>query len=42
MADLDVDMLGFEGLMDNLPMQSGLDNNMFFESMLSLTNGPYL
>ncbi|KAF2691642.1 hypothetical protein K458DRAFT_381488 [Lentithecium fluviatile CBS 122367] len=37
-ADYDVDMLVFEDLLDGLPMQTGLDNNAFYESMLSLTN----
>jgi hypothetical protein len=35
-ADFDVDMLGFENLLDSLPMPAGVDNNAFFESMLTL------
>jgi len=37
-ADLDVDMLAFEDLLDGLPMNAGLDNDSFFESILSLTH----
>ncbi|KAF2741251.1 hypothetical protein EJ04DRAFT_557985 [Polyplosphaeria fusca] len=37
-SQTDVDLMGFEDLMDTLPMEAGLDNNMFFESMLSLAN----
>jgi len=38
---LDVDMYefeGFENLMDTLPLEASLDNNVFFDSMLSLAN----
>jgi hypothetical protein len=38
---LDVDMYDFEGfedLMETLPLEAGLDNNMYFDSMLSLAN----
>jgi hypothetical protein len=35
---IDFDMVGFEDLIDTLPMEAGLDNNMFFESMSSLAN----
>ncbi|KAF2709681.1 MFS general substrate transporter [Pleomassaria siparia CBS 279.74] len=37
----DVDMYDFEGfedLMETLPLEAGLDNNMFFDSMLSIAN----
>ncbi|KAF2021997.1 hypothetical protein BU24DRAFT_362964 [Aaosphaeria arxii CBS 175.79] len=34
----DIDMEGFEDLMDTLPLEAGIDNNLFFESMQSLTN----
>lgn len=37
----DMDMVGFEDLMDTLPMEAGFDNNMFFESMLSLANSQF-
>ena len=37
----DVEMLSFEDIMGNLPMDAGLDNNMFFESMLSLANSQF-
>lgn len=40
-SNLDVDMLGFEDLMDTLPMEAGFDNNVFFESMLSLANSHF-
>lgn len=42
LPNFDVDLMEFEGLMDNLPMQSGLDNSVFFESMLSLSNTPFV
>ncbi|KAH7126937.1 hypothetical protein B0J11DRAFT_526802 [Dendryphion nanum] len=40
-AGIDVEMFGFEDIMDNLPVEAGLDNNMFFESMLSLANSQF-
>ena len=38
--DFDVDMLGFEDLMDGLPMQAGIDNNVFFSAILLTTQLP--
>ncbi|KAF2271033.1 hypothetical protein CC78DRAFT_506514 [Lojkania enalia] len=35
---LDIDMVGFEDLKDNLPLEVGFDNNVFLESMLSLAD----
>ncbi|KAF2643137.1 hypothetical protein P280DRAFT_393633 [Massarina eburnea CBS 473.64] len=40
-TDFDVDMLSFEHLM-GMPMDTGLDNNIFFENMLGLSNPPYI
>jgi hypothetical protein len=37
----DFDMVGFEDLMDTLPLEANLDNNMFFENMLSLANSQF-
>ncbi|KAF2867897.1 hypothetical protein BDV95DRAFT_501500 [Massariosphaeria phaeospora] len=37
----DVDMLEFQNLLDTLPPEVGFDNNIFFESMLSLTNSQF-
>lgn len=31
--DLDIDMTGFEELMDNLPLQHGFDNSVFLDSL---------
>ncbi|KAJ4293268.1 hypothetical protein N0V90_008550 [Kalmusia sp. IMI 367209] len=32
-TEFDIDMTGFEELMDTLPLQNGFDNNVFFESL---------
>jgi hypothetical protein len=38
MFNFDIDALGFEDLMDYLPSEGSLNNNVFFDSMLSASN----
>jgi transcription elongation factor SPT5 len=38
MFNFDIDALGFETLMDYLPSEGSLNNNVFFDSMLSANN----
>ncbi|KAF1973028.1 hypothetical protein BU23DRAFT_466187 [Bimuria novae-zelandiae CBS 107.79] len=35
-TDFDIDMTGFEGLMETLPLQSGFDNTAFMDSFFAL------
>ncbi|KAF2007258.1 hypothetical protein P154DRAFT_116401 [Amniculicola lignicola CBS 123094] len=39
--NMDVDMAGFENFAETLPADAGLDNNMFYESMMSLANSQF-
>jgi hypothetical protein len=42
MFNFDIDALGFEDLMDYLPSEGSLNNNVFFDSMLSASNAVQL
>jgi hypothetical protein len=42
MFNFDIDALGFEDLMDYLPSEGSLNNNVFFDSMLSANNAVQL
>jgi transcription elongation factor SPT5 len=37
--NFDIDTMGFEDLMDYLPMEGGFDGNVFFDSMCGLATG---
>lgn len=39
--NFDIDMMEFEDLLDVLPIEMGVDNNAFYDSMLSAANGSY-
>jgi transcription elongation factor SPT5 len=39
--NFDIDMMEFEDLLDGLPTEIGVDNNAFYDSMLSAANGSY-
>jgi transcription elongation factor SPT5 len=37
--NFDMDNIGYEDLMDYLPLEGGLDNNVFFDSMSGMATG---
>ena len=39
--NFDIDMMEFEDLLDILPTEIGVDTNVFYDGMLSASNGVY-